>query len=509
MSTFIKRQPARVLDLGTRPGINGQVLVSTGVAGLDKLLGGGLPLGSLLLVLEDSHSQQHLNLLKCFLAEGVCCKHSLALITGQQLDLQAVAEFLPDLAKSSSSAGQVRYSTSSKVHVNATAHVPSLDCHSSWGPALSLSVLLLQAASTTTSSSSKPSSSSTAAAEAAAGPTPAAATAPEDGLKIAWQYRKYIQNQQRTDSCTLQQPQRSSKASSSTSSAAAGAAALAAGVGREWCHQFDLTKCLTADAVRAAKLQLACCCTQQQQGASAVAAAAEVAAGFLANHQPKGPIPGEHRRSLAAQGQSSHAVFYTTCAVCRSTTHSLACIKVCQCACCSTVHVCRGRKAPARVPGCRVSKSRSSQQGPCFHRSAGAAVTGLTRVVASKQQRQQQLAVPGGCDAGGCGEAAGGCAGRHVRSRGHVPRKWVLLFFFGGVRAARSWCATRWVWTESSELNVDGVPCVALCVCAGFFTGLYSESSQVHLQHLADVVLCVQSLADDSDIYRLLPDPTR
>jgi hypothetical protein len=65
-------------------------------------------LGSLLLIIEDSHSQQHLNLLKCSLAEGVCCKHSLALITGQQLDLEGVAEFLPDQAKSSSTSTQVR-----------------------------------------------------------------------------------------------------------------------------------------------------------------------------------------------------------------------------------------------------------------------------------------------------------------------------------------------------------------------------------------------------------------
>jgi hypothetical protein len=66
-------------------------------------------------------------------------------------------------------------------------------------------------------------------------------------------------------------------------------------VGREWCHQFDLTKSLTEDAVRAAKLQLTCCCTQQQQqGAYAVRAAAVAAAGFLERFQPKGPNPGEH-----------------------------------------------------------------------------------------------------------------------------------------------------------------------------------------------------------------------
>jgi elongator complex protein 4 len=120
-----------------------------------------------------------------------------------------------------------------------------------------------------------------------------AAAAPDDGLKIAWQYRKYIQNQQRADS-SVQQPQLSkSSSNSSNSSSVAAAAALAAGVGREWCHQFDLTRSLTADAVRAAKLQLTCCCTEQQQGPDAVHAAAVAATGFLSNFQPKGPMPGK------------------------------------------------------------------------------------------------------------------------------------------------------------------------------------------------------------------------
>jgi elongator complex protein 4 len=119
MSAFIKRQTARVGDIGTRPGLNGQVLVSTGVAGIDRLLGGGLPLGSVLLIIEDSHSQQHLNLLKCFLAEGFCCKHSLALVTGEHLDVDGLATFLPDQAKSSSSSStantQVTRATSQHV----------------------------------------------------------------------------------------------------------------------------------------------------------------------------------------------------------------------------------------------------------------------------------------------------------------------------------------------------------------------------------------------------------
>jgi hypothetical protein len=38
---------------------------------------------------------------------------------------------------------------------------------------------------------------------------------------------------------------------------------------------------------------------------------------------------------------------------------------------------------------------------------------------------------------------------------------------------------------------------------------LFSESFQARLQHLADAVLRIQCLADNTDVYRLLPDPTR
>lgn len=103
MSAFIRRQPVLNADLGTRPGLHGQVLISSGLAGVDRLLGGGLPLGCILLILEDNSSSQHINLLKCFMAEGVCCKQTVGWITTQQLTPEATAAFLPAQAKASSS----------------------------------------------------------------------------------------------------------------------------------------------------------------------------------------------------------------------------------------------------------------------------------------------------------------------------------------------------------------------------------------------------------------------
>lgn len=39
--------------------------------------------------------------------------------------------------------------------------------------------------------------------------------------------------------------------------------------------------------------------------------------------------------------------------------------------------------------------------------------------------------------------------------------------------------------------------------------GLYSPSFTAALQHLGDVVVSLETLADDSDVYQLLPDPAR
>ena len=57
--------------LGIRPGPAGRTIVSSGLADLDLILGGGLPLGSLILVLEDGVTSHHLTLLQYFIAEGL------------------------------------------------------------------------------------------------------------------------------------------------------------------------------------------------------------------------------------------------------------------------------------------------------------------------------------------------------------------------------------------------------------------------------------------------------
>lgn len=85
-------------ELGTRPGLSGQTLVSTGLADLDKLLGGGLPLGTVTLLLEDSYTQHHLTLLKYFLAEGAANSQALQWTAGQGRH-SSTAKTLPQQVK--------------------------------------------------------------------------------------------------------------------------------------------------------------------------------------------------------------------------------------------------------------------------------------------------------------------------------------------------------------------------------------------------------------------------
>uniref|UniRef100_A0A383WGU6 Elongator complex protein 4 n=1 Tax=Tetradesmus obliquus TaxID=3088 RepID=A0A383WGU6_TETOB len=363
MSAFIRRQPGAAgtrtpLDLGTRPGLHGQVLISTGLAGLDRLLGGGLSLGSILLLLEDSNTQQHLNLMKCFMAEGICCKHSVAWVTAQQLTPESTAAFLPDQARSggsSSSSGQAAQQASSS-------------------------------SSTTTA--------------AAAG----SAAAPDDGLKIAWQYRKYIQSQQRAEPAA---PDRSRTSSSSSTSSATGSSSsrcsssssaaknVAAGIGREWCRQYDLTKGLTPAQLAGAKITT-CCCTSSSsssEASGAVAAAGAAAASFVQRFQPSGPIP-----------------------------------------------------VPSRDPGSIGRLVIQSLGSPDWWPSSSSSSSSLSAVESGIVSALAEL-----------------------------------------------------------RLQIQDATCAALVTCPA---GLFSESFQARLQHLADAVLRIQCLADNTDVYRLLPDPT-
>ncbi|XP_007434229.2 elongator complex protein 4 [Python bivittatus] len=70
---------------GTRPSVrHGQLLLSSGVPSLDYVLGGGLAIGTILLIEEDAHGVYSNLLFKHFLAEGIVCGHNLFIASDKE-----------------------------------------------------------------------------------------------------------------------------------------------------------------------------------------------------------------------------------------------------------------------------------------------------------------------------------------------------------------------------------------------------------------------------------------
>ncbi|OVA03494.1 Elongator complex protein 4 [Macleaya cordata] len=72
-SSFSRNQSALPLAQtpGIKPGPNGATFISTGIPDLDKILGGGFPLGSLIMIMEDAEAPHHLLLLRNFMSQGL------------------------------------------------------------------------------------------------------------------------------------------------------------------------------------------------------------------------------------------------------------------------------------------------------------------------------------------------------------------------------------------------------------------------------------------------------
>lgn len=56
---------------GLKYGPNGTIFISSGIRDLDKILGGGFPLGSLVMVMEDPEAPHHMLLLRNFMSQGL------------------------------------------------------------------------------------------------------------------------------------------------------------------------------------------------------------------------------------------------------------------------------------------------------------------------------------------------------------------------------------------------------------------------------------------------------
>ncbi|KAH7047273.1 PAXNEB protein-domain-containing protein [Linnemannia elongata] len=110
MSSFKKRVPSAqaTLPAGCRlSAYNGQVLISTGVPSLDDILGGGLPLGTILLIQEDRQTSYGQLLLKYFLRQGIVAGDKCLVVSGDESP-EAIVRSLMGIAGEESLESQVQ-----------------------------------------------------------------------------------------------------------------------------------------------------------------------------------------------------------------------------------------------------------------------------------------------------------------------------------------------------------------------------------------------------------------
>lgn len=82
-TSFQKKSRVKMVQIpGTKPSLyNNQLLISTGIPSLDQILGGGLAVGTVLLIEEDTYGNYSRCMLKYFCAEAVMTGHSLLLVS--------------------------------------------------------------------------------------------------------------------------------------------------------------------------------------------------------------------------------------------------------------------------------------------------------------------------------------------------------------------------------------------------------------------------------------------
>jgi elongator complex protein 4 len=78
---------------------NGQLLVSTGVPSLDDILGGGQPVGTIMLIKEDKTTTYAHLLLKYYIAQGIASGHHIA-ATSRDEDAEEMLKTLMWLSSS-------------------------------------------------------------------------------------------------------------------------------------------------------------------------------------------------------------------------------------------------------------------------------------------------------------------------------------------------------------------------------------------------------------------------
>ncbi|KAK8455731.1 hypothetical protein SEVIR_4G212900v4 [Setaria viridis] len=92
---------------GVKLGPNGVAFFSSGIPDLDRILGGGFLLGSVVMIMEDADAPHHHLLLRCFMAQGVVYKQPL-LFAGPMKEQRLFLGTLPAPISSSKEDGRHR-----------------------------------------------------------------------------------------------------------------------------------------------------------------------------------------------------------------------------------------------------------------------------------------------------------------------------------------------------------------------------------------------------------------
>ena len=115
---------------GTKPWLNGVRLVSTGLAQLDQFLGGGLPLGSLVLIEEDQNAVHAQTLMQYFVSQGIACGHRVCIAGGD--GLQGFQEFVNTLPANVSTSGRSSSQTENSQQKMESTQDPSSELKIAW-----------------------------------------------------------------------------------------------------------------------------------------------------------------------------------------------------------------------------------------------------------------------------------------------------------------------------------------------------------------------------------------
>ncbi|XP_031849119.1 elongator complex protein 4 [Nomia melanderi] len=95
---------------GTKPSIkNSQLLISSGIPSLDHIIGGGLPIGSLMVIEDDRYSTYAKVMLEYFIAEGVVTNQPV-LIASKDLETSQFISELPAVITDNGPSEQIHHS---------------------------------------------------------------------------------------------------------------------------------------------------------------------------------------------------------------------------------------------------------------------------------------------------------------------------------------------------------------------------------------------------------------